>query len=51
MIPGTGPGRGLPWWRAIMVLRRIHHWGLPEQPGKPRPGRLIVRLPGKDENT
>jgi hypothetical protein len=51
MIPGTGPGRGIPWWRDVLLLRLTHYWGLPEQPGKPRPGRLIVRLPRKDEST
>lgn len=41
MIPGTGPGRGVPWWRLTSVLS--HRWTgfIPEPAGAPREGRLI----------
>lgn len=27
MIPGTGPGRGVPWWRQVTVLLTRHDDG------------------------
>lgn len=59
MIPGTGPGRGRPWWRRMVVLNL--RWapgdevpglgislGRTEPVGAPREGRRIARIEGAD---
>lgn len=51
MIEGTGPGRGVPWWRYRRALTL--RWtpagqgppdGNPEPVGARREGRLIARI-------
>lgn len=55
MIPGTGPGRGVPWWRYRRVLtlrwapgneviRRAAALGEQEPIGTEREGRLVARI-------
>ena len=41
MIPGTGPGRGVPWWRWVRLFRLRHDRVLVEPPIA-RPGRVIA---------
>lgn len=45
MIPGTGPGRGVPWWRRFSLIRVRYVPGYrgSEPIGQVREGRLIVR--------
>lgn len=40
-VPGTGPARGIPWWRwrRPLTSRRDHGW--PPMVGVTRPGRVI----------
>lgn len=45
MIPGTGPGRGLPWWRWIRIFRLRHDPVLFEP--RERPGRVIATIGGR----
>jgi hypothetical protein len=52
MIPGTGPGRGVPWWRATMLA--VELWRRPgtegrEYLGEPREGRLVKRIKGRHD--
>jgi hypothetical protein len=46
MIEGTGPGRGVPWWRwrRVLVLRFAE--GIGRYPAIPsqREGRLVARI-------
>lgn len=48
MIEGTGPGRGVPWWRSGRLL--THRWaeGLlgaePVSRARPREGRTVARI-------
>jgi hypothetical protein len=48
MKPGTGPGRGLPWWRwwrdphTVWTIMRTHTF--PEPVGFRREGRLLRRI-------
>lgn len=54
MIWGTGPARGVPWWRhrRPLTLRHVYGWtgyswgstGRPEPEGKPREGHQVVRI-------
>ncbi len=47
MIPGTGPGRGTPWWRQVTeLIWRTDDHGQIDQPGK-RQGRVIKTIPKK----
>jgi hypothetical protein len=39
--PGTGPGRGLPWWRWRRLVSWRHEQGAPPMVGLVRPGRVI----------
>lgn len=47
-MEGTGPGRGVPWWRwrRVLVLRFDEGFGRPfrEEPGHPREGRLVAKI-------
>lgn len=45
MIPGTGPGRGVPWWRQGRLL--IWSWSGspdPEPVGQQREGRTVKKI-------
>jgi len=44
MIPGTGPGRGVPWWRhqIVALMWRLTGTLGPEIPGRPREGRTVA---------
>jgi hypothetical protein len=54
MINGTGPGRGVPWWRwrRVLTLRWTPAasgipgigWSRPEPMGIRREGRLVARI-------
>jgi hypothetical protein len=43
MTDGTGPGRGLPWWRWWRGKMRVwrHECGAPPMVGLARPGRVV----------
>jgi hypothetical protein len=42
-VPGSGPGRGTPWWR-FPILTSIRPTYGPEEPiGAKRPGKLVER--------
>jgi hypothetical protein len=45
VIPGTGPGRGVPWWRSGRILLLRFDQGFTRYPLAPgfREGRLLVR--------
>jgi hypothetical protein len=48
VIEGTGPGRGVPWWRSgrVLILRFAEGIGrYPVIPGQ-REGRVITRIRG-----
>ena len=45
MIPGTGPDRGVPWWRRPTLLSIWRYRGQPEPVGRPREGCTIHRVP------
>lgn len=45
MIPGSGPGRGVPWWRHITRFNWRWSEGPPEPVGIKREGRTVVALP------
>lgn len=42
MVPGTGPGRGLPWWRRMLLLRIRRDMPWTDEPEPPRPGHLVA---------
>lgn len=44
MIEGSGPGRGVPWWRWRRVLILRHEPGVLFELGRVRPGRVIARV-------
>lgn len=48
MIWGTGPGRGVPWWRSGRVLTLRFAEGIGRYPVLPgaREGRVIARIGG-----
>lgn len=49
MKPGTGPGRGVPWWRSVFLwtnTRQPGVWG-PEGGGGKREGRTVAKV-GED---
>lgn len=41
MRPGTGPGRGFPWWREVRIFTIRHEVVLVEPPIA-RPGRVVA---------
>lgn len=47
MIEGTGPGRGVPWWRSGRLLSHRTEHGLTECDPAVRPGRLIAKIEDK----
>lgn len=47
MIEGTGPGRGVPWWRSGRVLILRFDQGINRYPiilDRPREGRLVAKI-------
>lgn len=51
-VPGSGPGRGVPWWRYPIITwlaPKRGVWG-PEGGGGKREGRTVAKVPGKKEN-
>jgi hypothetical protein len=45
VIPGSGPGRGVPWWRWRRVLTLSYVWGVQgQEPHAPaqREGRTVA---------
>jgi hypothetical protein len=52
MIPGTGPGRGVPWWRwdRVALMWRIPGTQGPEVPGRPREGRTVAVVRREDRS-
>jgi hypothetical protein len=47
MIRGTGPGRGLPWWRYRPAFTLRFEPGIIQDPfmiGRPREGRTVARI-------
>ena len=43
MIEGTGPGRGVGWWRTIIITSIRATYGDEEPIGAKRPGKLVKR--------
>lgn len=50
MIEGTGPGRGVPWWRQIMAVTLTRQPGAQgkEPTGQAREGRTVGKVKGRD---
>lgn len=51
MTEGTGPGRGVPWWRQILAVTLTRHRG--SQGAEPsgsqaREGRTVRKIKGRD---
>jgi len=44
VIPGSGPGRGVPWWRGGILSLARYRGGRREFPGWPREGRTVARI-------
>lgn len=44
MIPGSGPGRGIPWWRSGRLTTMRYAVGLQSEPitTRPREGRTVA---------
>lgn len=50
MIPGTGPSRGIPWWRRVRLDLWHYVWGEIEPVGHRREGRTVAII-GEMEKT
>lgn len=48
-MPGTGPGRGVPWWRHWRGKLRTwrHEPGVDNVMDQARPGRVVARIGGQ----